>query len=54
MVSCSCPECKTKLEINKNDTTPGCREHEEVYCPKCSAYVTKVFTSGFPSVNIID
>lgn len=50
----NCPECGIYLEIDDNDTTPGCREMEEVYCPKCNAVVTKVFTSGIPTATPVD
>lgn len=54
MVYCSCPKCGAHLEIDENDTTPGCRETEEVYCPNCHAEVTSVFTSGIPSATVVD
>ena len=41
-----------KLKIDENDTMPGCRELEEVYCPICDEEVTKVFTSGIPTVTV--
>lgn len=52
MVECVCPKCKAKLRIDENDAIPGCREFEEVYCPECQAEVTKVFTSGIPTVTV--
>lgn len=53
MVYAECPNCNVKLEIQENDYMPGCREHEEVYCPECNEFVTKVFTSGNPSARVI-
>ena len=53
MVFCTCPKCKAKLEVEENDTTPGCREMEEVFCPKCGTEVTKVFTSGIPTAYVV-
>lgn len=53
MVYATCPNCGAKLEISENDYMPGCREHEEVYCPQCNEEVTKVFTSGIPSATVI-
>lgn len=52
MIYCVCPKCKAKLKIDENDTMPGCREFEEVYCPICDEEVTKVFTSGIPTVTV--
>ena len=52
MVECVCPKCKAKLRIHENDAIPGCREFEEVYCPVCQGEVTKVFTSGVPTVIV--
>lgn len=52
MIFCRCPNCGVELEIYENDCVPGCRDDEEVYCPKCKCLVTKVFTSGFPDVKI--
>lgn len=48
MVYCVCSKCGTKLRIEENDTTPGCRDMEEVFCPVCHEEVTTVFTSGIP------
>jgi hypothetical protein len=52
MIYCVCPKCKAKLKIDENDTMPGCRELEAVYCPVCDEEVTKVFTSGIPTVTV--
>lgn len=54
MVYCTCENCGVKLEIQENDYMPGCREMEEVFCPKCHSLVTKVFTSGTPTVNVVE
>lgn len=48
MMICTCPHCGAHLEIEENDSTPGCRELEEVVCPVCREEVIKVFTSGIP------
>ena len=55
MVLCSCPnpDCGAKLKIEENDTMPGCREMEEVFCPMCGTEVTKVFTSGNPTAYVV-
>lgn len=53
MVYCECPHCGVKLRIDECDTTPGCREMEEVKCPNCNDEVTKVFTSGIPQAYIL-
>lgn len=52
MKSCTCTNCGTKLRIDENDRTPGCREMEEVFCPVCNELVTKVFTSGIPTATV--
>lgn len=54
MVYCTCSKCNSKLEIDENDYMPGCRESEEVICPKCNNEVTTVFTSGIPKVSVIE
>jgi len=54
MMFCTCDNCNKKLRIEENDTMPGCREMEEVYCPNCHKEVAKVFTSGIPSAYVID
>jgi len=53
MEYCKCENCGVDLEIDENDTTPGCREMEEVYCPKCNKLATKVFTSGIPMAYVV-
>ena len=50
---CTCSNCGAKLRVEENDTMPGCREMEEVFCPNCKEEVTKVFTSGIPSAYVI-
>ncbi len=52
MVLCTCQKCGAKLRVEENDAIPGCREMEEAYCPICHEEVTKVFTSGIPSVFV--
>ena len=42
-----------KLRVEENDTAPGCREMEEVFCPVCHEEVTKVFTSGMPVAFVV-
>lgn len=53
MISCNCPKCNAKLRVEENDTAPGCREMEEVFCPVCHEEVTKVFTSGMPVAFVV-
>lgn len=53
MVYCTCENCGTELEVEENDYMPGCREMEEVFCPECHNLVTKVFTSGTPTVHVV-
>lgn len=48
MTFCKC-KCGANLKVYENDYLPGCRESEEVFCPKCHELVTKVFTSGIPN-----
>ncbi|MBU3130411.1 hypothetical protein [Clostridium tagluense] len=54
MVYCKCRNCGANLEIDENDYMPGCRETEDVNCPKCDKIATSVFTSGFPVAREID
>lgn len=54
MLYCKCSSCGIELEIDENDYMPGCRESEEVNCPKCGNEVTKVFTSGIPVARVIE
>lgn len=49
-----CSTCGAELRIEENDRTPGCREMEEVFCPNCGEEVAKIFTSGIPSVYIVN
>ena len=43
-----------EIEIRENDRIEGCREREEVFCPVCNELVTEVFTSGFPTVKVLE
>ena len=52
MILAECPNCKASLAIEENDYQPGCRDIEEVFCPKCEAFVTKVFTSDMPTAHV--
>jgi len=54
MITCTCPSCKKKLVVYENDTTPGCRDFEDVYCPNCDnpKPIAHCFTSGIPSVRV--
>lgn len=54
MVYTKCCECGVALEINENDYMPGCRESEEVICPKCKKVATTVRTSGFPTARVVN
>lgn len=54
MVYGKCPNCGVELKIEENDTMPGCREMEEVFCPECNTIVTKVFTSGIPNAYVVN
>lgn len=53
MILCTCKNCGSTLEIHENDAIPGCREWEDVDCPICHKEVTRVFTSGIPTVRVI-
>lgn len=54
MVYASCRSCGVSLEIDENDYMEGCREREDVTCPKCNDVATTVRTSGIPTARIID
>ncbi|MBQ8238746.1 MAG: hypothetical protein IJZ39_11435 [Oscillospiraceae bacterium] len=51
---CTCKNCGANLEIRENDTMPGCRDMEVVFCPVCNEEATKVFTSGFPTAYVVE
>ncbi|WP_315069387.1 hypothetical protein [uncultured Clostridium sp.] len=53
MVVTKCKECNTPLSIDEDDNIPGCRDTENVICPKCKKIATTVSTSGIPSAEII-
>ena len=54
MIYCTCPnpDCGAELVVDENDTTPGCRDMEEYFCPCCGKQAGSVFTSGIPSVKV--
>ncbi|MDM0947582.1 hypothetical protein QTI71_15010 [Clostridium perfringens] len=54
MVYTDCQSCGVSLEIDENDYIEGCREREDVTCPKCNGIATTVRTSGIPTARIID
>lgn len=53
MIYTKCENCKANLEIDENDYMPGCREMEDVDCPKCGEVASRVFTSGIPRAREI-
>lgn len=53
MIYTTCRACGVSLEIDENDYMPGCRDTEEVMCPKCNKIATTVRTSGFPSAKVV-
>lgn len=54
MVYTKCGSCGVSLEIDENDYMEGCRETENVVCPKCKNVATTVRTSGIPTAYIVD
>lgn len=56
MIYCTCPKCQKRIIVDECDTTPGCREREEVYCPnpECDNEnpITSCFTSGIPIARL--
>lgn len=54
MVYTDCQSCGVSLEIDEDDYMEGCRERENVKCPKCNNIATTVRTSGIPTARIID
>lgn len=54
MVYTTCRNCGVSLEIDEDDYMEGCRDTENVTCPKCNKIATTVRTSGIPTARIVD
>lgn len=48
-----CPNCGAIVEYDDKSVWEGNRDFEEVKCPNCDEYLTRVFTDGFPNPHII-
>lgn len=49
-----CSKCGAFLQINEtNDYAPGCKDREEVNCPKCGHEVYHTMTSGHLEISEI-
>ncbi|WP_022750624.1 hypothetical protein [Lachnobacterium bovis] len=48
-----CPNCGAIVEYDDKSVWEGNRDFEEVNCPNCDEYLTRVFTDGFPNPHII-
>ena len=53
MAKIQCSKCGSIIEYNDKSVWEGNRDLEEVYCPKCNEYLTKVFIDGFPNPYIV-
>lgn len=50
-----CPNCRAQLIVTEHSGgTPGGKDREHGYCPKCSTEVANVVTSGIISVRLAD
>ena len=47
----TCKKCNINLIVDDGDCyAGGLRDNELVFCPKCNAQLTPVYTSGIPQV----
>lgn len=50
-----CPGCSARLIVTEHSGgTPGGKDREYGYCPKCDALVVNVVTSGLISVRLAE
>lgn len=49
-----CPKCGAKIEYEDKSIWEGNRDFEDVNCPKCDEYLTRVFTDLSPNPRIIE
>ena len=55
MLRCiTCPKCGKKIEYEDKSVWEGNRDFEDVNCPNCGEYLTRVFTDLFPNPRIVD
>lgn len=48
-----CPNCGCTVEYNNESKWEGNRDFEDVKCPECQEYLTRVFTDLFPNPHIV-
>lgn len=49
-----CKECNSLVEYDNRSIVEGNRDFENINCPKCGTYLTRVFTDLTPSVQLVD
>jgi phage FluMu protein Com len=49
-----CKECNSLVEYDNRSIVEGNRDFENINCPKCGTYLTRVFTDLIPSVQLVD
>ena len=53
MKQVTCPKCGCTVEFDDKSVWEGNRDFEDVNCPNCKEYLTRVFTDGFPNPRVI-
>ncbi len=49
-----CPKCGKTIEYDDRSIWEGNRDFEDVNCPNCDEFLTKVFTDGIVYPRIVD
>ncbi len=49
-----CKECNSLVEYDNRSIVEGNRDFENINCPKCGAYLTRVFTDLSPFGQLVD
>ncbi|MBR1905614.1 MAG: hypothetical protein IJ819_04065 [Clostridiales bacterium] len=49
-----CPKCGKTIEYDDKSIWEGNRDFEDVNCPNCDEFLTRVFTDGIVYPRIVD
>ena len=49
-----CTKCGCDVGYNEKSIWEGNRDFEDVNCPNCNEYITKIFTDGNPNPYLIN